>query len=145
VSLAILHFCFGVFIGVVILVVFRIDPRLDTIVLFASGIWAMMPDVCQVTPITCEQTHYKWWTNVFWFHQVWDNIDPDDTPVNASYMVWVTAAMVLCYTVALLRNIGNLNPAYATYANYAKYAEHGGTKHEVSALPRELPLPESPD
>lgn len=98
-SLAIAHFAIG---GTcTALVAFYLLPptRYARTLVLLGGVWGMVPDIHWVIPIYAPELkalHTSVFTNVFWFHQTLDVVDPTD-----SYMLAALALGAFIITVGL--------------------------------------------
>lgn len=72
-------------------------------VIFASAIWAIVPDLYHVIPGTRAwykpAVHDSMLADVFWFHRVIDRLDPGDRPI---YAVTMLAVFLLVFSVTEL-------------------------------------------
>lgn len=98
-SLAITHFAVGG-ICTALVALYLLPPTryARTLVLLGGG-WGMLPDVHWVAPLYASELkalHSSVFTNIFWFHQTLDVVDPTD-----SYTVAALALGVFILTVSL--------------------------------------------
>ncbi|QLH81358.1 hypothetical protein [Halosimplex pelagicum] len=118
-SIALAHFAFGA--GMTTLLVTFLLPTVwypRTAILVGGG-WAMVPDFHWVSPIAKQQLHRIHQTSpvtdVFWFHRVWDRIDPTDSKTVAAVLV---AFLIVSTAIAEWRQYRSPEAVRVAYDSY---------------------------
>ncbi|ELZ39223.1 hypothetical protein C463_17428 [Halorubrum californiense DSM 19288] len=82
VSLAITHFAVGGICTALVALYFFPPTRYARTLVLLGGGWGMLPDVHWVAPLYATELkalHASVFTNIFWFHQTLDVVDPTDS------------------------------------------------------------------
>jgi hypothetical protein len=99
-SMAITHFMAGITGGAIILILLavfmhRSYAMSDLIILFISGIWAMIPDLNKFFSFFPK---HAFWMNIFWFHPTLDALDPKDGLFFQMFFVVFGGFTILIYS-----------------------------------------------
>jgi len=104
-SLAIAHFAVGAMATALLLTL--VAPRLlhSPTALVVGGLWGMLPDVHWVLPAgsgAVRSFHMSSWSNVFWFHNYVDGVDPGNSKKFAAGLV-VALLFVVAFCELVVR------------------------------------------
>lgn len=98
------HAGFAATVTIVLVAGRDLTARTRGAVLFVSAVWAVVPDLYH--PVPGAETWYKpvvhdsILANAFWFHRVFDRLDPDDRAV---YSLAMTAIFLAVFAITELR------------------------------------------
>jgi len=95
------HFCLGATCALILLewsgLREKLDLGCDLPLVFISGLWAMLPDLPNIgIPFL---PHTNPFTNVFWFHQLLDILDPQDLPLFSAIFYGIFGLVAFLATV----------------------------------------------
>lgn len=99
-AMALTHFAFGAGCATLLLAYLPVRTRYTHPIAVLSGVWAMFPDFWQVTPIFRDgfhQLHDSVFSNVFWFHQLFDLADVGDSRRLAAVTAGVYLLVAIIY------------------------------------------------
>lgn len=99
-SRAITHFAVGAAAITLIVSVFSPQYRYKATLIMCSGTWALVPDVYRFLPVFADRfgrLHDHPIANVFWFHHLFDQLDPTDSPAVAAtaLVIWFVMTVVV--------------------------------------------------
>lgn len=106
-SFAITHFAFGALMTTLIAALVRPRFPYPRTLAAAGGAWALVPDVHWVSPWFVAETlalHDSTLANLFWFHRLFDTLDPEKSELLAATMVVGLILMTAVIEVSLRRN-----------------------------------------
>lgn len=104
----IVHFVVGLACGLLVLLFVDWPPRREFLFVFASGLWAILPDGhWMLTAFGLDGAAAVWksfhrtvWANLFWFHRLLDNSETGRTNLEAGASLLFLFAVVAIYYVA---------------------------------------------
>lgn len=97
-AMALTHFAFGAICATLIISYLLPDLKYARTVIMTSGLWAMLPDFHQVAPIfetQLQAIHGSVLVNIFWFHQLFDLADSNESRRLAAVMLGVLILVTL--------------------------------------------------
>lgn len=103
---AIVHFSVGLSCGMFILLLTSLPSRVKFPLVFASGVWAMVPDgwhlAAFVAPdravILAYAFHRSILANVFWFHQLLDRFESGEPVLEMTAALGFLSVTVVVFT-----------------------------------------------
>jgi len=123
-SIAIAHFAFGAAMTTLVVPFLIPDVKYPRTIVLAGGGWALVPDFHWVSPIAAERLRHvhqtSAWTDLFWFHRLWDRADPTDSKAIAAVLL---GCFVLATMLAERRAYAVPEPVAAAYDSYLESAK----------------------
>lgn len=102
---ALVHFTVGLSAGLLVLSVVGWPPRRELLCIFASGMWALIPDFHwffrEVTLMSqaaaWQSMHRSVFADLFWFHRLLDSMEPGGQRIEIGIAFAILVPSVLVY------------------------------------------------